>query len=342
MKTILLLIFFTSGLLAMTPEAQAYVTYTTLSQGVQTPCSCELEQPRKLRWETSNLPYWIQTAPLPNPIAAEQAIHQSIGAWDAVEGCDAPDFTFGGVIADPTFEGKVPRIGYSQTHPELNTNLITWFSEPGTWTDGPGVLALTRLTYNPCTGQIFDADITINAVDFDFGMRSEPIEGFMDVQNTVTHEMGHFLGLDHSQTPDATMFPTAPNSEVIKRTLEADDAEGLCCIYGENTPVLLPAGTCESALGSGMETAEPNTQCPGNTLPRYFAGTWTCSSTSCAQGWTPAWNGVVFACVPAECASAPPPDSGGCQEPGTSSMPPLLLGLLLLGIATTLLRSRTS
>jgi hypothetical protein len=332
----------TLSLLTIASPALGYTTYTTLSQGVQTPCSCELEQPRKLRWGSPNLPYWIQTAPLADPISAEQAIHQSIGAWDNIEGCGAPGFTFGGVLADPTFEGQVPRIGYDQEHPELNTNLITWFSSPGSWSNGPGVLALTRLTYHPCTGEIFDADITMNAVDFAHGTTIQPIDGIMDVQNTVTHEMGHFLGLDHSSSPDATMFPTAPNAEINKRSLEADDVDGLCCLYGENTPILLPGGTCESALGSGQETPEPSTQCPEHTLPQFFAGTWTCSALACSQGWIPAWNGLVFSCVPGECSASGNPSGGGCRTSNRSAPSLLTHALLLLIPAAMRRRSRVS
>ena len=126
------------------------------------------------------------------------------------------------------------------------------------------------------------------------------------------------------------MFPTSPNAEIVKRSLEDDDAAGLCCLYGTDTPVLLPGGTCESALGAGLATAEPSTQCPGNTLPQFFLGSWTCSGTSCAAGWVPAWNGVVFTCVPGECSAATPPPESGCEARARALSAPLIPLLLLL------------
>ncbi len=54
---------------------------------------------------------------------------------------------------------------------------------------------------------------------------------FMDVQNTVTHELGHVLGLDHSNVASATMSATASPGETGKRTLDQDDMDGICSAY---------------------------------------------------------------------------------------------------------------
>ena len=69
----------------------------------------------------------------------------------------------------------------------------------------------------------------------------------MGLQNTVTHEAGHFLGLAHPCEADpgtatangvpvcsghpemasVTMFPSASPGEISKRTLAADDVVGV-------------------------------------------------------------------------------------------------------------------
>jgi hypothetical protein len=65
---------------------------------------------------------------------------------------------------------------------------------------------------------------------------------YEDLQNTLTHEAGHFLGLAHpcgsgtgtACTPElrpVTMYPTASPRETKKRTLDADDVEGACAVY---------------------------------------------------------------------------------------------------------------
>jgi len=130
----------------------------------------------------------------------------------------------------------------------------------------PGAAALTTLCFNLATGEILDADLEVNGVDFsisDNGLSLAPGRPLMDLGNTLTHEIGHVLGLDHTcwnppdppwqpvddegnpvprctdvgaltpEIAEATMYPYQGNGETDKRTLEADDVEGLCAIYPE-------------------------------------------------------------------------------------------------------------
>ena len=56
----------------------------------------------------------------------------------------------------------------------------------------------------------------------------------MDLQNTLTHEVGHFFGMAHSDVLVSTMWwmtdPRNPG-EVNKRFLRTDDVTGICTIY---------------------------------------------------------------------------------------------------------------
>ena len=63
-----------------------------------------------------------------------------------------------------------------------------------------GAIAITTVTSNSNTGEILDADMEINAVDKSFTdviMDPEPRPGIEvhDLQNTLTHEFGHLIGL---------------------------------------------------------------------------------------------------------------------------------------------------
>jgi len=113
------------------------------------------------------------------------------------------------------------------------------------WDRGDGVLATTTTTSNSFTGQIYDSDIEINDSPAADGSKlvftaldGPPCTGpnqtgciYYDVQNTITHEAGHSLGLDHSLDPTATMYASAPQGEISKRTLHADDIQAICDIY---------------------------------------------------------------------------------------------------------------
>lgn len=101
---------------------------------------------------------------------------------------------------------------------------------PDAWIYGQFVFALTVLTFNRQTGAIADADILLDDTGADFCIGPcKP--GQHNVCNTLTHEAGHFLGLDHSHDAQATMFSTAPSGEVKKCSLLDDDRTGACVVY---------------------------------------------------------------------------------------------------------------
>jgi hypothetical protein len=95
------------------------------------------------------------------------------------------------------------------------------------------------------TGEIVDADMLLNPTLGSLSICGQtcprsPV--VVDVQNVITHEAGHFLGLAHSDVNDATMSATAPVGETQKRSLEPDDVTGICSIYGD-----LPDPMCTEA-----------------------------------------------------------------------------------------------
>jgi hypothetical protein len=53
-----------------------------------------------------------------------------------------------------------------------------------------------------------------------------------DLQGIATHEYGHALGLDHSNSQGATMFSASLLNGTDYRTIENDDIQGIRTIYG--------------------------------------------------------------------------------------------------------------
>ncbi|MEM7675845.1 MAG: matrixin family metalloprotease, partial [Myxococcota bacterium] len=103
-------------------------------------------------------------------------------------------------------------------------------------------------------GEIFDADIILNLAEFDFGRvtntaacESGANATIFDLENTLVHEIGHFIGFDHVPDSDATMFASAQACETLKRDLAADDLDGLCTVY----PAGAPPQTCSPAADYG-------------------------------------------------------------------------------------------
>ncbi|WP_223068305.1 matrixin family metalloprotease [Paenibacillus caui] len=52
-----------------------------------------------------------------------------------------------------------------------------------------------------------------------------------DLQSVFTHELGHLLGLSHSNVSDATMWPTISKGDTSWRTLATDDINGITAIH---------------------------------------------------------------------------------------------------------------
>ena len=126
-----------------------------------------------------------------------------------------------------------------------------------------------------------------------------------DLQNALTHEIGHLLGLDHScffgsapapndhtgqPIPDCanatasvlatTMFPSANPGDVEKRTLEPDDRAGVCGIYPAAATPCPPGAACTCPppgtdagqdAGGGSPDARPADAPPADAPPRTQA-----------------------------------------------------------------------
>ncbi len=111
-----------------------------------------------------------------------------------------------------------------------NGNQMTVVRDLGKWCFSSGTVAMTLVSANQVSGEIADADILLNAAHQTFCAGNCAAKAY-DLQNTLTHEAGHFLGLDHSALPEATMFGGAPPQELSKRDLDADDSTGICFSY---------------------------------------------------------------------------------------------------------------
>ena len=101
------------------------------------------------------------------------------------------------------------------------------------WTEDPSLLALTYVWSNP-QGEIIGFDLAVNATDHSWATDGRTDAN--DLLNTLSHEMGHALGIDHSpEVTLATMYPSSPAGEVHKRDLHEDDVAAAIYLYDTET-----------------------------------------------------------------------------------------------------------
>jgi hypothetical protein len=219
-------------------EARAYCRTRTCEFRRDTVCNrdekyCALDG-AYVFWPEGCIPFAVQRdGSLSDGISAatlEAIVEDAFRAWSEVpcSGGRTPALAAGsqGPVACDAVE-------YDCKTPEENSNLILFRddfvdADPGL---NARVLALTTLTANLRTGELFDADIEINTRDEDFALDgagandgSEP----SDLRGVVYHELGHLLGLSHSLESGALM------RAAYEGTVEpqSDDIEGICAALG--------------------------------------------------------------------------------------------------------------
>lgn len=236
----------------------------------------------------------ISSAQPPHSLTTEQVqqvFRDAIATWSAVD-CGGIDPSPHFMIDVLTDLNACTRSGHNGRG--NNVNSIMFVADEREWTQtrgwSPVAFAVTLAWHLQETGEIVDVDMEINegrgtwticdAGGCDDGGTICPLSGCgrdggpVDLQNVITHELGHYLGMGHTTAEhvDATMYASAQFGELTMRDLATDDVAGLCDAYRDGLP-----DTCDPTPTGGLALDCQSHDCgcgvPGSG-PRQEQGPW--------------------------------------------------------------------
>lgn len=278
------------ALIATGAEAHAYCRTTTvpiLSDFQPRPDRC-WTQGVPLFWRSACIAYSVQrdaSKQIPFEVAASE-LSAAFTKWTRAS-CPSGDAGSSRVGIDVRDLGAVEcaKVDYNLTG--SNQNVILFHDDAWPHGGSEGTLALTTVTFDPETGEIYDGDMEINTAAQRVTVGDPtPLDGY-DFASIVTHEAGHFFGLAHSGELGATMYASYAPGNTAMRNLTSDDVAGLCAIYPPSGvravfDATITQGTCDPTPRRGFTGAcaepAPKSSCEATASP--------------GGGASPAWLGA--------------------------------------------------
>jgi hypothetical protein len=145
---------------------------------------------------------------------------------------------------------------YNQDAP--NANVFMFRDDDWPYANAIDTLALTTLIYDADTGEIYDADVEVNT--HESAMATDNVgPSDIDFNSVITHEIGHFLGLSHSNTPGSTMRPSYAPGRTDMASIELDDEQGICAALPPSRAT--DTESCDPRHGFSSECALEDSNC---------------------------------------------------------------------------------
>lgn len=256
--------FVACALVAQASPAKAFCRNTTCKDTDKKTClkddkGCTTEG-NALFWPTSCIEFHMneQGTQFLDLRETRTAIMKAFRSWSAVD-CG------GGKQASMTFVAKedvaCKKAEYNRDG--KNVNVVLFQDSDWKYRGIDGTLAKTSTTFDTDTGEIFDADIEVNTAFNKVTVTDTAGQIQYDLQAILAHEVGHFLGIGHSENERATMYARYVPGTTEIRQLNQDDKDAVCAAYPPNNGVACnqePRGGY-SATCDGTPAADPETSC---------------------------------------------------------------------------------
>lgn len=169
-------------------------------------------------WVTGSKEYRVNYDSIPSTVVnPQEAITRSFAVWET-----------NGVTFNEGAPTTVKRYKYD------GQNVVIWGHVPS------GAIAVTYTWYDSRSGQALECDTVMgSSLPWKWTGASNPDATCgdllaYDVQNILTHELGHWMGLAdlyEAENHDLTMYGYGDKGELKKDTLAAGDINGLRALY---------------------------------------------------------------------------------------------------------------
>jgi hypothetical protein len=194
---------------------------------------------KPLHWPSPCLNYAVQRDGSPKAgidgEAFRKSVEQAFEAWEGATcpGGGSPRFhaQFQGFVSCPVRETVCGRA-------DENVNVMMLHDEG--WPEASNVIGLTTPSGGTESGLLVDADLEINSQDYDFSPAAM-ISGGLKLEQVLAHEVGHFLGLGHSDAPAALMSTNYQMLRLGAELLTDDDIAAICLAYPPGEALTCPA-----------------------------------------------------------------------------------------------------
>lgn len=210
------------------------------------------------------------------------------------------------------YEGRTQNTNWGTGDGE---NVVSW--RENSWDDSSAALAITSSIFD--FQGFIDTDLKYNGYHHTWAVVG--MNGFgTDVESVTAHEVGHAIGLDHSNVSGSTMWPSTGPNDTSGRSLSQDDIDGACALYpsgGEapmvpNDPPPMQQGSADFGESCAQELCVSPLFCVSDGMDQFCSQ--NCDSTApCPNGYYCAQlssgNG---ACAPGE---SPEIERVGFDEP---------------------------